>query len=231
MKKFVSLIITFLLVISLSGCGKESDALKFKNEYENINGEAIEGKDYKVRTLDIDSDNPIIYLNLDDALRVVKEETAIIYFGFARCPWCRSIIETLLEVAKDLKINKIYYVDVYDSRDVLQVNEEGKIEITKEAPDAYYELLTLLDDVLEDYMITDNDGNSINTGEKRIYAPNVVAVKDGKVLGLETGIPCNLENPYQEITKEMHDETYDLFKCLLEEIVDKGGTCSINKSC
>lgn len=231
MKKFVSLIITFLLVISLSGCGKESDALKFKNEYENINGEAIEGKDYKVRTLDIDSDNPIIYLNLEDTPRVVKEETAIIYFGFARCPWCRSIIETLLEVAKDLKINKIYYVDVYDSRDVLKVNEDGKIEITKEAPDAYYELLTLLDDVLEDYMITDNDGNSINTGEKRIYAPNVVAVKDGKVLGLETGIPCNLENPYQEITKEMYDETYDLFKCLLEEIVDKGGTCSINKSC
>jgi len=230
MKKFLNILLVFILIFMVSGCGKVNDASKFEKEYEALNNNVIEGTDYKVREVDIPSDNPIVYLDIKDASNVLREETAIIYFGFSSCPWCRSVIETLLEVAKDLNIKKIYYVDIKDERDKLEL-VDGEVVMTKKASDSYYELLKIMDEYLDDYTLTDKDGNIVNTGEKRIYAPNVVASLDGKILGVETGISCLQENAFEEITEEMHNETYDVFKCLLEETIENDNACDINKAC
>ena len=56
-----------------------------------------------------------------------NNETFVVYFGFADCPWCRSVLPTLLDVADDLKIDKIYYVDVKEIRNKLDVDDEGNV--------------------------------------------------------------------------------------------------------
>ena len=64
MKKIIlSLLVMGLVLLSVTGCGKEkekqiTDALKFKEEYEAINGNSS-GKEH--RTLSISEDNPFVY--------------------------------------------------------------------------------------------------------------------------------------------------------------------------
>ena len=138
--------------------------------------------------------------------KIENKDTFIVYFGFASCPWCRSMIETLIQSAKDNGVDTIYYVDVYGIRDKITVNDSGELE--RDAGDKnYMKLLELLDDVLSDYSVEDSSGNSVDTGEKRIYAPNVVAIVDGVATKLAEGIADGLEDPYAELTDEMKEDS------------------------
>ena len=60
MKKITLIIIMILVIFCLGGCkGKNTDALKFKNEYENLNGKTYKsGKTYL--DVSIDNDNTIV---------------------------------------------------------------------------------------------------------------------------------------------------------------------------
>lgn len=206
-----------------------SDAAKFKREYESLNGEKIAGN--KVRSLTISDENPFIYATAEEIVeKIENKETFAVYFGFAKCPWCRSVLPELIEVASDLEINEIYYVDVYDIRDVLELNKNNDVTISREGDKAYYQLLDKLDKVLEEYKLTTDDGEEIDTLEKRIYAPNVVAIVDGKAEDLTTGISDDQTDPYMKLTKKMKRDTYNKFKCVLECLSEKATTCS-KKSC
>ena len=159
------------------------------------------------------------------------EESFVVYFGFSSCPWCRSIIKPLIDVSSDLGIYPIYYVDVKDIRSTIVVNDEGKIEVKKEGTKDYYELLEKMDNILEDYTITDNDGDEIKTGEKRIYAPNIVAVIDGDAVQLTDGVSSKQTDGYMDITNEMEEESYDKIKCTIECVADSKEICSAKKQC
>ena len=94
----------------------QTDAIKFKEEYETLNG--LENNEGKLNpTVNISTENPIIYESDTEILDVMKNETTLIYFGYAGCPWCRNAIEPLLSAAQEKNVNKIYYVDVSSIRD------------------------------------------------------------------------------------------------------------------
>lgn len=217
MKKIIVILLIVLVATMVTGC-KESDGVKFKKEYESLNNKEAFSPDYKYLEVNIPKDNKIIYKSDSEIIDVIKNETAVIYFGFNSCPWCRSMVENLIKVTNDLNIKNVYYVDVKDIRDTLEVTEDGNILRTKSWTPAYRELLTLLDEHLDYYVITDKDGNEVETKEKRIYAPNVVVVKDGKVLGLTTGVSENLENPFGEISDSIKKESYDMLYELIDDI-------------
>lgn len=228
LKLFIILISAFCL---LTACGiKETDGIKFKNEYESLNAVEKEKNGLKtvIRSVKISENNPIVYVNEDEVLEKIKTEKGVVYFGFADCPWCRSMIETLLSVANDLNIEKIYYVDVKNIRDTIELNDNNELVTTKKGTDGYYNLLTILNDVLNDYTIKDKDNNSVSANEKRIFAPNVVTFDKGNILGLETGISENQENAYQELTDEIKKDMKCKLECLLEKIEEKN-VC--DKSC
>lgn len=201
----------------VTGC-KESDGVKFKKEYESLNNKEAFSPNYKYLEVNIPKDNKIIYKSDSEIIDVIKNETAVIYFGFNSCPWCRSMVENLVKVTSDLDISNVYYVDVKDIRDELEVDEDGNIIRTKSWTPAYRELLKLLDEHLDYYVINDKEGNEVETKEKRIYAPNVVVVKDGKVLGLTTGVSETLENPFGEIDESIKKESYDMLYELIDDI-------------
>lgn len=230
MKKIISILLIFIISFLLTGCiDKTSDAYKFKNEYESINNKKNEYNKKLYRKLSIPTDNPFIYATCKDIVeKMNKKETFIVYFGFKECPWCRSIIEELINVSKDKKIDKIYYVDVKDIRDVKEVSENNEIITTKEGDKYYIQLIEKLSSVLEDYTLTKNN-ETINVGEKRIYAPNIITISNGKVIGLETGISDELKDPYGKLTDKMKKYTYNKFKCLFECLEEEQNTCEKDK--
>lgn len=206
------------------------DAITFKEEYESLNGEVNENNGKEYRSISITSDNPFVYKEADDIVDMINnEETFAVYFGFNSCPWCRSVIPTLIEVSKDVEIEKIYYVDVKEIRDTIEINDNGELETTKEGTDGYYELIELLDNVLGDYTLTNSDGNKISANEKRIYTPNVVIVIDGVAEKLESGISDKQTDGYMELTEEIKEDTYNKFETILDYMYTKQHTC--NEGC
>lgn len=225
MKKILFVIIPILIVIGIALVlvlinpfeKKSSDSIKFKEEYESLNNTVNESNNKKYRSISISKNNPFKYKEAEDIADMIENgETFVVYFGYNSCPWCRSVLPTLIEVAKDLKIDTIYYVDVKNIRDTIVLNDNGTLETIKEGTDGYYRLIKLLDNVLSDYTLTDSNGDIVSAKEGRIYAPNIVKVVDGKAVGLTTGVSESQNDGYMELTSEMINETYSKFEDILK---------------
>lgn len=232
MKKIISILLIVVLMISVTGCvisNDIKDSEKFKEEYESQNGKKSKsGKEN--RKVSIPEDNPFVYTTAEEiSKKMDNKETFIVYFGFSTCPWCRSIIEELIKCAKDSKVDKIYYVDVLDIRDTKEIDEEGNIKTTKEGTKGYKELIDKMSNVLSNYTTT-KEGEEISLEEKRIYAPNVIAVVNGKATKLEEGISEELKDPYMELTEEMKKYTYNSFKCIFKCLEEAETVCT-SKAC
>ena len=220
MKNKILLILLLIVgMMSLTACGnkkeKMSDALKFKEEYESFNGEK---NDYfKYRDLSINEKNPFVYTTAEDIVkRIENEETFIVYFGDPECPWCRSVIEQAIESANENSIEKIYYVRIWNGfhneilRDEYEL-KDGKPVIKSKGTDAYYKLLNYFDELLEDYTLTDENDNTVNVGEKRLFAPNFVSIKNGKAEELIEGISQKQENFNSELNEEVIKDEKEIF--------------------
>ena len=220
-------IINFL-VYEIDKKQKNTDAYKFKVEYEKLNGQTNDnGKEY--RTLDISKNNRIKYSTAKEIVKKIdNNESFVVYFGFAKCPWCRSMVENLLDLADKNKVD-VYYVDVLDIRDVKEISD-GKVVTVKDGDKAYMELLSKLDTVLSDYSLKDDDGKSYETNEKRIYAPNVVAIVNGKPEKMVEGISEDLKDPYGKITKKMNQDSINQLKCIFK-CMEKAGICTKESAC
>ena len=231
MKKIISIILVFVVALTLTACKKENsneDALKFKEEYESLNGEKNKrGKEY--RTLDIDDDNPYVKVTAEEIVKMINnKETFYLYVGDSMCPWCRSVLEKSIEVARDNDIEKIYYVEIWDDEgnEILRDKYElvdGKIKKVSDGTKAYKKLLSKFDKVLSDYTLKDEDDNEIEVGEKRIYAPNYFYVENGKVKKMIEGISDSQTDPYEELTDEILEDEEELF----QDFFKSNSTCKV----
>ena len=80
-------------------------------------------------------------------------------------------------------------VDLY--RDIYTYNSDTAAPVqTKPAGEGYTELLTWLDDYLAEYTVSDPEKNEIDVGEKRIGAPTIIKVEDGKPVSKMATIGC-----------------------------------------
>ena len=236
MKKRILFLLMAISLFAFTACTSEkqssTDALKFKEEYESLNGTTREKDGKTIRTIEISEDNPFVYKEASDVVKMMEnKETFVVYFGFADCPWCRSALPNLVKVSEDLGLDAIYYVDVKEIRDTMEIGSDGTVTTTKEGTDGYYEVLAALDTVLEDYTLKDSDGNQVSTGEKRIYAPNIISVVDGVAMEITDGISDNQTDGYMELTSEMNQESYDKIKCAIQCVADDKQVCSAKASC
>lgn len=217
MKKFV---IICLLSLLLVGCGKTTPALTFKKAYESLNGVEISGR--KIRSVSISSENPYVTIFIEELLeKIENKETFFVYFGSKYCPWCRSVIESSIEVAKEQGVSTIYYVEIWDGmheelfRDQYEV-QDGELIKTKEGTEDYQKILEAFDKVLKDYTITSN-GETYSVGEKRVYAPNFIFVKNGEAKALTEGISSLQTDSMGTLTTEIKEEQKELFQKFFEE--------------
>lgn len=225
MKALKIFLVTISLFIMTSCASKQTDALKFKEEYESLNG--VVGKSgQKNKKLSIPKDNPMKYATYDEVLDVIEEGTGIIYLGFPDCPWCRSALPALLEAASDYNIDTIYYIDMKNERDAYEV-KDGKLVYQKDedgkeikGTKGYFKLLKALDAFLDDYVVKDADGKEYDTLEKRIYVPIIIFVNDGKIIGTHTSTVESQKNGYDNLTDEEYDELNGIYADYIKELVD-----------
>lgn len=142
-----SILVVILTAISMILMGskvdlKETDAEKFSKEYPGV-----------------DSDNLFVYRDINEVINILEKGTGIVYIGFPECPWCQSYVVYLNDVAKDMGIEKIYYLNIMEDRK----------NNTKE----YQKLVSILSDHL------DND----EEGNKRVFVPDVTFVVKGEIVG------------------------------------------------
>ncbi len=216
MKKIIILLITIVLLTSCAK--KETDANKFKKEYENKNSEEIiAGENY--RKLDISKNNPFIYSSGDEIVnKIENKETFYVYIGSSKCPWCRSVIEKFIEIANLNNIDKVYYVDIWGDdheeilRDKYTLDEKNKPQKTVDGTDSYYKLLNYFDEFLTDYTLTTSKGKTVKVGEKRIFAPTFVYIEEGTAKKLVTGISDKQTTYNAKLTNEILDDEAKTFK-------------------
>ena len=148
MDKFKVILISLMAIICIFIIGfkykkEDNDAIKFKKEYESLNETKNKnGKEYI--KVNIDKTNPIVYADYDKVINLIKNDTAVIYFGFPECPWCRNAVPVLLDTAKELGIEKIYYYNALSIRDKKTLDESGNIVVEEEGTKEYKELVELL---------------------------------------------------------------------------------------
>lgn len=216
MKKFRLITILLIGILLFTGCSNK-DAIKFKEDYEGINGKEI--GENKYREVSIDKDNPFVEVDAEKIIEMIEnDETFYVYFGDKKCPWCRSVIEKAIKVSKEYDVDKIYYVSIWDDdfneilRDKYKLDDKGKVEKVSDGTDTYNKLLKEFDSLLSDYTLTDNNKKEVKVGEKRIYAPNFIYVNNGKAVKMTEGISDKQKDAFEELSDEILDDEEKLFK-------------------
>ena len=233
-KKMMIGIIAALTVVSLGGCslfGSDSyseDGLRFKEEYAELNGEIHERTGRPFQEVLISEDNPIQYATAEEIIDLIENGTGVIYFGFPQCPWCRTAVPALLEAAEIAGIETILYLNMTYERDIRVIDEDGDIIIEREGTAGYQRIQALLYEYLMPYILTDEDGNEVDTGERRIYVPFVVVIRNGQVVGHHFyTLPIQDEDPFMVFNESQHQELRDIYINIfnLLDACDLGGGC------
>lgn len=187
----VIIVLGFLGLISFYylNLTKVTDASKFKEEYSNVS-----------------EDNVFVYRTDKEIIDILKHGTGIIYLGFPECPWCQAYVSYLDEVAKETKIEKIYYLNI--------------LEIRKNNTKEYQEIVSLLDN----YLSYDEEG------KKRIYVPAIVAVKEGEIIGFDDETSHDTKG-YETPEEYWENENLDGLKTKLKDMFNKTNTNVCTTDC
>jgi len=144
-------------------------ALRFKQEYEALNGVLDDGGDPQYTPLSIGGDNNIVYMDFGEFIDFIENGTGLLYFGRPGCPWCRLLVPMMLEFADEDRANVFYY-DIENDR--------------AENNDSYKKVLAILGDHLPTDTVTQSEGDAgFDPGLKRVAMPQLFFLKDGKVVG------------------------------------------------
>ena len=186
------------------------DSYKFKKEYESYNNKSweYEGKKGKYLNIEINKDNPIIYLNDENIVKELKEGDKIIYFGFPDCNWCRSAVPVLLKSAEENGVEKIYYYDFGEVREAFEKNKNN------EKAKIYQQIIEVLDS-----NITSTFESGAKKGEKRLSAPTVVLMKDGKVSSFHYRTVESHQNYNKNLTTDEYNELYKIYEDMMIDLI------------
>ena len=195
-----------------------SDAVKFKQEFEQYNGLTYEDTNDKLIDVEIPNNNPFVYKTGKEIVEIMQSEDAYILFGYASCPLTRAAIEVLIETANEENIDKIYYVDIKNMRDEYVPGEGIIPEQTKEGTEAYYEILNIFGSKLDKYYVASDDNFYLfDTGVTRLLSPTLVAVSKGKVISMHAELTDDYEEN-SELTEEEKEELRKDYKDVFESL-------------
>lgn len=192
---------------------EQTEALKFKEEYEVYNNtKDASGKEYV--NVSIDKDNIMHYASFAELKELLTSGTGVIYFGFPECPWCRNAVPILVNASNSTGLDKIYYFNASNIRDEKYLDDDGNIVTKKGGTEEYYELVSLLDEVLLAY-----DGLN-DESIKRLYFPMVVFVRDGKIVGTHIDTVSTQTNPRVPLNDEQVKELTNIYVSNIMKVLD-----------
>lgn len=169
MKKYLKYILAIIAILIMGLVIFKYINKDDNNSENNINEDAINFSEL----YDIESDNIFRKISAKGAIDLIKNKTGIIYIGYNTCPWCKTIVPLLNEVAKEDNINTIYYLDdFYSMRPDKNENPTNELE--------YNELVSLLGSNIVDMS---DDENSYDI----IRVPLILFIKDGGIVDYHKG--------------------------------------------
>lgn len=150
----------------------------------------------------VDKDNVFVYSNIDEIANMIENGTGIIFIAYPECPWCQRYAMYLNEVAKENNIKEIYYLNIKHDR---QINSSKYSKIVR---------------LLENYLYSDD------TGKAKIFVPDLIFVKNGKIIANdnETAITMSSMDIETYWTEEVIMEFKDKITNYIREY---DTTCSI----
>lgn len=179
---------------STSNITPTEDALRFKKEYEDVNGMIKEKDGMLFNNVDIPEQNPIQYINIDEFVDILNNKSGIVFLSSPTCPYCRASISSLLKAAKELKMTTIYYYDI--SKDENETDSENEIQELKRYG-----------------IITENE-----EGKNAWKIPQLLNIKDKKIVSSANGAMYELENgqtKYDKLTQTQENDIYNIYKKVL----------------
>ncbi len=179
---------------STSNITPTEDALRFKKEYEDVNGTIREKDGMLFNNVDIPERNPIQYINIDEFVDILNNKSGIVFLSSPTCPYCRASISSLLKAAKELKMTTIYYYDI--SKDENETDSENEIQELKRYG-----------------IITENE-----EGKNAWKIPQLLNIKDKKIVSSANGAMYELENgqtKYDKLTQTQENDIYNIYKKVL----------------
>ncbi len=124
-----------------------------------------------------------------------EEFTGVIYYGRSTCAWCLEIAPLLDAVAKEYD-RSIYYVDKGSKENADQEEEKKAIQILDEA-----------------YGLDKNE-----EGQPTLYVPEVVFVKEGKIVDHHLGTLENHDAHERKMTKDEKRLVSSIYENLMNEL-------------
>ncbi len=207
-----SLLIIALVVIVILGVfcfyPKNSKKADTNNDNKLTDSEKF-AKEYNLKDEDGKAlDNVFVYRTPEQIINILEKGTGIVYLGFPECPWCTAYVPYLNEIAKEKEVEKIYYLNILEER--------------KNNTDAYKKIT----EILSDYLQNDEEGN------KRLYVPAVIAIKDGKIVGFDDETAWDTkgyEKPADYWANEDLEVLKNKLKCMMQDCKKDICTSTCNK--
>lgn len=117
-----------------------------------------------------------------------SQQTALYFLGYEDCPWCEDALPILIEEAKQSKTTICY------------VNTKG----LKNDKDNYQMMQTLL--------------NPILNSDKKIYFPNVIAIKNGQIQRNHIGTVESYNPNEREMNSDEKQQLRIIYRNILEVV-------------
>ena len=187
MKKNIILFITILILSTLASFFI----------YEHFNKELKARNNLSTTYTKLDKKNVYKIININKAIKLVKQGNGALLIGFKECIWCQQYVKVIDDIAKKNSLPTIYYLDIREDR--------------KNNTKKYQELVNLLKDKLK------ND----DLGNRRIFVPFLVIAKDKEILATDdetSTLSSDKVDPLKYWTKEKINTLEEKLKPAIEKI-------------
>lgn len=219
--KKILIIISFLIITSLLVyyiIRNNTDAKKFKREYESYNEVYDKILDVEYRNIKIPSNNLIKYSKASDIISLINNnKTFLVYFGDGSSHYCRLVIEELLKTLDQEGIDILYYVNINNIRDKKAVSDSGTVIEEIAGSSDYMKLTQIFSDVIDDYILYD-DNEEIVLKEKRINDSTLIAVVNGVPIESTMGIGDYFTSVDMELTEKIKKIQHDEFIKIIDYV-------------
>ena len=215
MRKRIAIIISVVIIIAIMVVGMiflakdepevNQDSIKFKEEYELLNGKYDSVNDITLISVDIDKDNPIKYISNDEIVDRLTVGSGIIYFGDPEDGYSRRAVPILLEFAKKNAVETIYYYNVSSLIKGYENNDEKMVNL-------YNSIINIIGDYID---IVNLDDESV--GIKKISVPDVYFIKNGSIVAHQYKLGETYKDYRNELTEEEKEELLNLYKSNYEK--------------
>ena len=196
---FKKSIIYFLLSVSilLFGC-KPTPESQNSNTTETLNLVYVDQKESDLKSYTfLADDNPAFKeITFESSIKFFTEGySGILYYGKVGCPWCERAVPILNAVAKDNNIS-IYYIDA----------NKGMGETKREREENYANLSKYISDSFQED----------NNGKKGMFVPDVIAVKNGKMVAYHVSLVDDYDiHKNDQLSESQKQELYNIYQQMI----------------